>query len=231
MGVTTKATAHVIKLNNLKQTQSDLIQRSNSLHSSNSIKRSKSQRRLEAASAGGKIRQRERVRSPLGESNLASDSDQDTCSGSDSDEETTAKHVATTRRKSRAEKDLDNPFMTEAELISFGPAPTPRSTKSNRSSNPFLSASEYSESSTMVGGAPEPVFTSMAISLAGDDLMSSPISDLVSANLRPWTTSGSTGMRDSTFSTASTSRSSTRGDGEEIMIFWDGHRDSKASNL
>ncbi|GJJ68636.1 hypothetical protein EMPS_00982 [Entomortierella parvispora] len=227
MGVTTKATAQVMKLNNLKQTKSDLIQRSNTLHSSNSIKRSKSQRRLEAASAGGKTRQR--VRSPLGESNSASDSEQD--NGSASDRETTARHVATTRRQSKTDKEHDNPFMTEEELISFEPSSTPKSTTSNRSSNPFLSASEYSTSSTMVGGATEPVFTSMAISLAGDDLISSPISDMMSANLRPWTSGSSTGMRDSTFSTASDSRSSTRGDGEEIMIFWDGHRDSKASNL
>lgn len=54
-------------------------------------------------------------------------------------------------------------------------------------------------------------------------------------NLRPWTSNrgsggGGPGHRDSTFSTGSDVRSlSTRADGEEIMIFWDGHRDSKGS--
>jgi hypothetical protein len=38
--------------------------------------------------------------------------------------------------------------------------------------------------------------------------------------------------RDSTFSTLSDGRSTTtRGEGEEIMIFWDGHRGSRTSNL
>ncbi|KAG0054213.1 hypothetical protein BGZ83_011734 [Gryganskiella cystojenkinii] len=226
MGVSHKATAQVMKLNNLKATKSDLIQRSNSLHSSNSIKRSKSQRRVDAAAgrtAGT------RVRSPLGGNMSASDSDQEE---SGSDGASTAIHTTTTTRRrsgqpSSSDKDPSNPFMSEAELISFGPSTSTATKCSNRSSNPFLSASESMAGST----APSPVFTSMAISLAGDDLLSSPISALESANLRPWTTSSSTTLRDSTFSTASDSRSSTRGDGEEIMIFWDGHRDSKASNL
>ncbi|KAF9428665.1 hypothetical protein BGZ94_001544 [Podila epigama] len=52
--------------------------------------------------------------------------------------------------------------------------------------------------------------------------------------LRPWTSGqgigGVAGSRDSTFSMTSDARSlSTRADGEEIMIFWDGHRDSRVS--
>ncbi|KAF9582053.1 hypothetical protein BGW38_000717 [Lunasporangiospora selenospora] len=46
-------------------------------------------------------------------------------------------------------------------------------------------------------------------------------------HLRPWV--NSTG-RDSTLSTLSDSRSSTRGEGEEIMIYWDGNRNSKIAN-
>ncbi|KAF9977416.1 hypothetical protein BGZ73_006043 [Actinomortierella ambigua] len=51
--------------------------------------------------------------------------------------------------------------------------------------------------------------------------------------LRPWArgSMASGGTRDSTFSTASDARSSTRGDGEEIMIFWDGHRNSTRSSV
>ncbi|KAI7818132.1 hypothetical protein BC939DRAFT_299345 [Gamsiella multidivaricata] len=47
MAVTTKATPQVMKLNTIKTTQADLIQRSNTLHSTNSIKRSQSQRHQE----------------------------------------------------------------------------------------------------------------------------------------------------------------------------------------
>ncbi|KAI1305151.1 hypothetical protein EDD11_005012 [Mortierella claussenii] len=257
MAVTAKATPQVMKLNAIKATQSDLIQRSNTLHSSNSIKRSQSQRRLaetKKANAGGIKKP-----SPLGGS-AQTDSDSDR----DSEAEGVHHQTATLRNRrssglSSFESDQDNPFMTEAELASTtnvssytNNTQSSHATKvASRSSNPFLSIAE----STVVGSSTGPntpmspgfsvypsqpgtpmsdsttVFTSMPISLSDHQPLDSddPLAGLPAPNLRPWTSSSaSNALRDSTFSTVSDSRSSTRGDGEEIMIFWDGQRDSKA---
>ncbi|KAF9947971.1 hypothetical protein BGZ70_002413 [Mortierella alpina] len=263
MAVTSKATPQVMRLNTIKATQSDLIQRSNTLHSSNSIKRSKSQRRLADAKSNTKP-------SPLAgvsHGNAESDSEQE--SDSDSQSQDTRVRGRGARRPSAASTTgsdhAHNPFMSQAELSAGAGGPSlspslkpsydpndnvntssPSPTPSHRSSNPFLSLSETtatcpSDRNTAYSSAPSSpmsdsatVFASIPITL-GDHHYdpSSPISDLPEPNLRPWTNSGSTTMRDSTFSTMSDARSSTRGDGEEIMIFWDGNRDrdSKASNM
>ncbi|KAG0243046.1 hypothetical protein BGX31_011281 [Mortierella sp. GBA43] len=216
MAVTTKATPQVMKLNAIKATQSDLIQRSNTLHSSNSVKRSKSQR---------KLANKDRNPSPL-----ASAQPED---GPDNDSD----------MESPSEDDEGNPFMTEAELAtatnvssytndthdsSVTRAPSPYS------NNPFLSLAETKAMSHVTSPPGTPmsettVFASVPISL--EDQQYDPLADLAGGGvrLRPWATSGPTAMRDSTFSTMSDGRS-TRGDGEEIMIFWDGSRDSR-SNL
>ncbi|KAF9133814.1 hypothetical protein BGW39_008857 [Mortierella sp. 14UC] len=56
MAVTNKATPQLLRLHNIKKNNSDMIQRSNSLHSSNSIKRTKSQRRVaEANKSAGQL--------------------------------------------------------------------------------------------------------------------------------------------------------------------------------
>ncbi|KAF9573457.1 hypothetical protein EC968_008542 [Mortierella alpina] len=264
MAVTSKATPQVMRLNTIKATQSDLIQRSNTLHSSNSIKRSKSQRRLADAKNNTKP-------SPLAGSahqNAESDSEQE--ADSDNQSQDTRVIGRGARRPSAVSTSgsdhANNPFMSQAELSagagagsslspSLKPSHDPNAnfrnsssspTPSHRSSNPFLSQSETaaaysSDRNTAYSSAPSSpmsdsatVFASIPITL-GDHHYdpSSPLSDLPEPNLRPWTNSGSTTMRDSTFSTMSDARSSTRGDGEEIMIFWDGNRDrdSKASNM
>ncbi|KAF9938165.1 hypothetical protein BGZ67_000428 [Mortierella alpina] len=263
MAVTSKATPQVMRLNTIKATQSDLIQRSNSLHSSNSIGRSKSQRRLADAKSNTKS-------SPLaGNAHGNAESDAELEIDSDNQSQDTRVRGRGARRPSAVSTSgsdhANNPFMSQAELSagagvsslspSLKPSHDPSAdvdltssspTPSHRSSNPFLSLSETagtcsSDRNTAYSSAPSSpmsdsatVFASIPITL-GDHLYdpSSPLSDLPEPNLRPWTNSGSTTMRDSTFSTMSDARSSTRGDGEEIMIFWDGNRarDSKASNM
>ncbi|KAF9574959.1 hypothetical protein BGW38_008266, partial [Lunasporangiospora selenospora] len=250
MGVSTTATPQVMKLNTIKATQSDLIQRSNTLHSSNSIKRSNSKRLLDTkakSSGNGHSRSNTKNPSPLG-SSTGDRSDSD----SDQEDMTSMSQATRTRRPSAGSTTIhsvgshdDNPFMSKDELSSSPGTPeTPGTSRklSSRSSNPFLLPSEpisvstsrpsstfsYSPSTS----SPSSLYASIPIALVPSD-PNSPISDLPEVNLRPWASGGpSSALRDSTFSTMSDSRSSTRGDGEEIMIFWGGqHRDSKASNM
>ncbi|KAF9090129.1 hypothetical protein BGX27_002330 [Mortierella sp. AM989] len=250
MAVTKNATPQVMKLNAIKANQSDLIHRSNSLHSSNSAERSKSQRRI----ADTKNNLRGKNPSPLGNEQHYSGSDLD----SDGDETYTGTGRNVFKRSSSApsamsDYDGSNPFMTETEKAALTHSSTftdhtrrsSTARATSRSSNPFLSIAEstiittptsssFSTTSSQPGSPMSDttaVFASIPITLGGDHFDNDdPLSGLPTPNLRPWApSSASTAMRDSTFSTLSDSRSSTRGDGEEIMIFWDGHRDSKAN--
>jgi hypothetical protein len=207
MAVTAKATPQVMKLGAIKATQSDFTQRSNTL--SNTVKRSKSQRKPTEKGAHRP--------SPLA-GQQASDG------GSDSE----------------SEDDTENPFMSDAELA-MSTNNTRNSnitrTPSTYSDNPFLSQAEARAISSLMSTPPDTpmsettVFTSVPISV--EDQQYDPLEDLAGGGvkLRPW--AGGSGaaapLRDSTFSTMSDGRSSTRGDGEEIMIFWDGHRDSRTN--
>ncbi|KAF8932282.1 hypothetical protein BGZ47_011466 [Haplosporangium gracile] len=293
MAVTTKATPQVMNFNTIKATQSDLIQRSNTLHSTNSIKRSTSQRRIadakntaNTAATGG-----HRTPSPLAgggssdSTHVLSDSD-DNDSDPESSTSTSVVQTAHMRRRSAGKQSLldstHNPFMSPTELLVTGSAlPSPsgssvsghngdtlvsqKGSSTYRNSNPFMS---HSESATLIPdlsspnintsstnnrfstlssstSAPSPAlsasstFASIPIRLGGDIVDDSndplsPFADLAGgSNLRPWMSSGTPALRDSTFSNMSDARSSTRGDGEEIMIFWGGqhNRDSKASNM
>ncbi|KAF9438488.1 hypothetical protein BGZ76_007470 [Entomortierella beljakovae] len=242
MAVTSKATPQVMRLNAIKANQSDLIQRSNTLHSSNSIKRTLSQRRIAETKINANASST-KPPSPLGDIHSMYDQD------SDADP---FYSVSGSKRSSSAPSMLSsystsNPFMTEAELST---SPTSFSSFSNntrrtstakansRSSNPFLSVAESTMSPSSTSGSFTPassqpgspmsdttaVFASIPITFGDHYNEDDPLSGLPAPNLRPWTTSSeSSAMRDSTFSTISDSRSSTRGDGEEIMIFWEGH--------
>ncbi|KAK3838674.1 MAG: hypothetical protein JOS17DRAFT_730902 [Linnemannia elongata] len=297
MAVTAKATPQVMNFTAIKANQADLIQRSNTLHSSNSIKRSTSQRRIADAkkntanttnttATGGY-----RTPSPLagggssGSTHVLSDSD-DNESDAESSTGTSVTQTAHMRQQSAGKQNLmdstHNPFMSPTELLATGSAlPSPagssvsghngdtlvslKGSSTYRNSNPFMS---QSESATLIPelspntntfstnnrfstlssstSAPSPAlsasstFASIPIRLGGDIVDDgsndplSPFADLAGGgNLRPWMSSGTPALRDSTFSTMSDARSSTRGDGEEIMIFWGGqhNRDSKASNM
>ncbi|KAG0320243.1 hypothetical protein BGZ97_000394 [Linnemannia gamsii] len=292
MAVTTKATPQVMNFNAIKASQSDLIQRSNTLHSTNSIKRSTSQRRIADAkknTTNTTTAGVQRTPSPLaggarsGSTHVLSDSDEND-SDPESSNGTSVTQTAHMKRRSAEKQNLmdsnNNPFMSPSELLTSGSAlPSPSgtsvtrhnedtlvsrkgSTSPYRTSNPFMS---QSESATLIPGLspdthaassnrfstvsssshPSPAlsasstFASIPIRLGGDIIDDSndplsPFADLAGgSNLRPWMSSGTPALRDSTFSTMSDARSSTRGDGEEIMIFWGGqhNRDSKASNI
>ncbi|KAF9348225.1 hypothetical protein BGX26_000333 [Mortierella sp. AD094] len=247
MAVTSKATPQVMKLGAIKANQSDLIHRSNSLHTSNSVKRSQSQRRIAKAknNTGGKNP------SPLGLVEYFDRSDTD--ADSDIDGINAQLGGSKDNRLSALSDVSSNPFMTEEELASSTNTSsiTNRARRSStdtratsRSSNPFLSIAEstivssptsnlFTPTSSQPGSPMSDttaVFASIPITLGDPFNNDDPLSGLPAPNLRPWTSSSaSTAMRDSTFSTISDSRSSTRGDGEEIMIFWGGDRDSKAN--
>ncbi|KAG0260663.1 hypothetical protein BG011_001726 [Mortierella polycephala] len=252
MAVPSKATPQVMRLNTIKATKSDLIQRSNTLHSSNSIQRSRSQRRIADANNSSNSGSSRMNPSPLSGAQSDTESEQ----GSDHDDASRARAVQTRRPSaaSTAESDAANPFLSQAELTAEETSPSnarqhhrnSTANASTRSSNPFLSISEStavaSNTNTMYSTSTSSpstptsesatVFASIPITLADHHYdPNDPTAGLPEPNLRPWTSSGSVALRDSTFSTLSDARSSTRGDGEEIMIFWDGHRDSKASNL
>ncbi|KAF9125575.1 hypothetical protein BGW39_007303 [Mortierella sp. 14UC] len=301
MAVTAKATPQVMKLGTIKATQSDLIQRSNTLHSSNSINRSTSQRRIADAkkNTATNATTGQRNPSPLaGGAQVASDdSDHESDPEDNGDGNTSTTQTRHMKRQSAGKQNyLDNinssnnthnPFMSPSELLTTGtpltsPTETLTSSRHNyngdtlvsrgshyRNSNPFMTQSESAtlvpdfhnsknnnsdnnnRFSTVSSSAPSPAlspsstFASIPIRLGHEDDDSDPLSpfaDLAGGgNLRPWMSSGSGGggagvgtpLRDSTFSTMSDARSSTRGDGEEIMIFWGGqhNRDSKASNM
>ncbi|KAG0234265.1 hypothetical protein BGW42_006770 [Actinomortierella wolfii] len=272
-----KATPQVMRLNTIKKEKSDLIQRSNSLHSNNSLKRSKSQRQLAKA--------REKSRSPLASAQksvneggaagqprrnspttgLESDSDED-----DEDEDDGTLGVRCDGN------DAGSPFRDTQEPIEYTPAvmvtgPSARSSMRSTSSgqgggvssnggvsrprsptmvlgplpidktqsHTMMTTSSANSTSTIVVTPNSKLDSSMTIHRGGgeeydddDDPLS--LLDIQGAHrLRPWArgSMASGGTRDSTFSTSSDARSSTRGDGEEIMIFWDGHRNSTRSSV
>ncbi|KAG0340551.1 hypothetical protein BG004_006361 [Podila humilis] len=248
MGVTTKATPQVMKLQTIKQTNNELIQRSNSLHTSNSIKRTNSQRHLASVklnAKGGYSRNRRQQNnpSPLGGDGGRSDND-------DEDESDKDERSKSGRRPSSTLSD-NNPFLSNAEKAKgasgFQPVVATTSATSSSSSssrNPFLSPMESGEISLSLATGTTTVASSKSIpDLQDSHELYSPFDPemmMHSTRLTPWANNnnndggGGGASRESTFSTASDARSSTRGDGEEIMIFWGGthsNRSSKASDM
>lgn len=263
MAVKAKATPQVIRLNTIKAANSDLIQRSNSLHSSNSIKRTKSQRRLAEAKQG-----KDSPSSPLGpnpfEQEEAQAMEQEEHIQEPEYDYTPAVILTGPSARSSAQSSMSvqripgptmvleprpiqklatSPSSTPSTLVST-PATTPTPTAlvsllasaptSPTSRNPFTSPSSSPTT------ASHPPTGTPRISFEPTDPFSMEVQDTFDVehelgNLRPWTSNRGSGgrgpgHRDSTFSTGSDARSlSTRADGEEIMIFWDGHRDSKVS--
>ncbi|KAG0025438.1 hypothetical protein BGZ81_007144 [Podila clonocystis] len=265
MAVKAKATPQLIRLNTIKAANSDLIQRSNSLHSSNSIKRTKSQRRLAEAKKLGK---NSIPTSPLGSNPFEQETD---VQAMDQEEHIlepeyeytpavmlTGPSARSSAQSSKSVRRIPGPTMVLEPRPIQKPQPSPSSTSSTlvptptstpgptapvsllaspsptspRTRNPFTSPSP---SPTMA--SPPATGAAPRISFEPTDPFSMEVQDNFDieqemGNLRPWTSNRGSGggQRDSTFSTGSDARSlSTRADGEEIMIFWDGHRDSKVS--
>ncbi|KAG0022189.1 hypothetical protein BGZ82_011085 [Podila clonocystis] len=216
MDVTAKATPQVMKLQTIKQTNTELIQRSNSLHTSNSIKRSNSCNvaSVKLNSKGGYSRNRRQQNpSPLG----AQSGDDDY-----SDDEAIYKGNSDNHKRPLSTLSDNNPFLSMEERS--------RSTDdfSISTRNPFESPLESEFSSVPLTST-----TARSSTIIPDSRQSLEYSPFdPPARLTPWANDGPS--RDSTFSTASDARSSTRGDGEEIMIFWGGshtNRNSKVSGM
>ncbi|KAF9299779.1 hypothetical protein BGZ74_008662 [Mortierella antarctica] len=216
MDVTAKATPQVMKLHTIKQTNTELIQRSNSLHTSNSIKRSNSRNMASVRlnSKGGYSRNRRQQNpSPLG---AQSDDDDD------SNDDTENKDNNDSHERPLSTMSDNNPFLSMEE----------RSKSADDCSistrNPFESPREIEFSSVPLSST-----TARSSTIIPDSRQSLEYSPFhPPARLTPWANDGPS--RDSTLSTASDARSSTRGDGEEIMIFWGGshtNRNSKASDM
>ncbi|KAG0333967.1 hypothetical protein BG000_008752 [Podila horticola] len=216
MDVTAKATPQVMKLHTIKQNNTELIQRSNSLHTSNSIKRSNSRglTSVKLNSKGGYSRSRRQQNpSPLG-----AQSDDDV----DSDDDTVNKDNNDNHERPLSIMSDNNPFLSVEERSKS----TDDYSISTR--NPFESPLESEFSSVPLTSTT--ARSSTIIPDSRQSLECSPFDPPV--RLTPWANDGPS--RDSTFSTASDARSSTRGDGEEIMIFWGGshtNRNSKASDM
>ncbi|KAF9326858.1 hypothetical protein BG006_009757 [Podila minutissima] len=216
MDVTAKATPQVMKLHTIKQTNTELIQRSNTLHTSNSIKRSNSRNvaSVKLNSKGGYSRNRQQQNpSPLG---AQSDDDDD------SNDDTENKDNNDSHERPLSTMSDNNPFLSIEE----------RSKSADDCSistrNPFESPRETEFSSVSLSST-----TARGSTIIPDSRQSLEYSPFhPPARLTPWANDGPS--RDSTLSTASDARSSTRGDGEEIMIFWGGshtNRNSKASDM
>ncbi|KAF9112194.1 hypothetical protein BGX27_003795 [Mortierella sp. AM989] len=279
MAMNNKATPKLLKLNAIKTNNSDMIQRSNSLHSSNSIKRTQSQRRVATAAAAAAANralrdedQKEKTKGNLSDETIQSENRDNVqqvlqqytpavmVTGPSA--RSSAQSTASTKRKSRP------PNMV------LEPRPLHPSYHVNQSSSPTRSL-QSDVSDIAISGPSTKVTTSVSTPVTLASILTStintslppasasPTQSLPTGNLNnlrhsaevlegderrvPWsstphhsspnnndkaaTVNSPPTTRNSTFSTQSDSRSTiTRGDGEEIMIFWDGHRDSRSSD-
>ncbi|KAF9927100.1 hypothetical protein FBU30_003488 [Linnemannia zychae] len=271
MAVSNKATPQLLRLHTIKNSNSDLIQRSNSLHSSNSIKRAKSQRRIADQSSRSEGADGKKLYDALEQLHNPQEPEQ---------QYTPAVMVTGPSARSSAQSTISNkrgpnlpsmvleprPLHPNYYIRQHSPAspvtpvtpPTPtlpvvesQTTMQQSASSPTALASLLASTSTATPtiststispsqSAPPSVMRSYP-SLIQHPLQSSLPSQPGTGNgntsslgLDPNHLSQSTTppTRDSTFSTLSDGRSTTtRGEGEEIMIFWDGHRGSRTSNL
>ncbi|KAG0329590.1 hypothetical protein BG004_002300 [Podila humilis] len=161
-------------------------------------------------------------------------------SSSSSSSSSTPLHSPTSPRMPR------NPFISPP--TSPTPTPPPQSPSASRVTTPIKSSSQSAAVTavTAVTTTTKPTASTDTATTAPPRISFEPTDpfsmelhdsfdmDHTFGNLRPWASNNhhhqNRGHRDSTFSTGSSARSlSTRADGEEIMIFWDGHRDSKVS--
>ncbi|KAG0357293.1 hypothetical protein BG005_003687 [Podila minutissima] len=265
MAVKAKATPQLIRLNTIKAANSDLIQRSNSLHSSNSIKRTKSQRRLAEVKKLGK---NSAPSSPLGLNPFEQEPEPRTMDQEEQIQEPeyeftpavmlTGPSARSSAQSSTSIRRIPGPTMVLEPRPIQKPQPSPSSTSSTlvptptttpaptalvsllaspSPTSPWTHNPFTSPSPSPTTASPPPAGAAPRISFEPTDPFSVEVQDNIDidqemGNLRPWTSNRGSGggRRDSTFSSGSDARSlSTRTDGEEIMIFWDGHRDSKGS--
>ncbi|KAF9205737.1 hypothetical protein BGZ49_003578 [Haplosporangium sp. Z 27] len=261
MPMNNKATPKLLRLNAIKASNSELIQRSNSLHSSNSIKRTQSQKR--AATKRGEDQKKE-VMDNSPDKAIQREDQQDEQQYTPAvmvtgpSARSSAQSTSPTKRKPKPPNIVLEPRPLHPNY-NVDQLPSPTKTLQNSTPNTDTPGSQKIVTSsistpaalvsilTPIASANQTtVFTSSTPSLPtkGQDYITYSAEVLEGEERRtpgsysPNNHSGGNSKyisnpiaRNSTFSTQSDSRSTiTRGDGEEITIFWDGHRDSRASN-
>ncbi|KAG9061508.1 hypothetical protein KI688_007086 [Linnemannia hyalina] len=266
MAIGNKATPQLLRLHTIKSSNSDMIQRSNTLHSSNSIKRTKSQRRVAEANKSAKLQgQGNNNNNPGGEGSQPNDALEQLQAQPEPEQQyTPAVMVTGPSARSSAQSTVSNQQAPSLPSMVLEPRPLHSSYHTDQSSIPSPATpatpppqtSGAQTTTTIQHSASAP--TALASLLASTSTTFPTIPSSVSAPpsappsamhaypslVQPSPMSPPGGgpshlsqspaapTRNSTFSTLSDGRSTTtRGEGEEIMIFWDGHRGSKTSNL
>ncbi|CAO3571448.1 unnamed protein product [Mortierella alpina] len=258
IAVTNKATPQLLRLNNVKANNSEMIQRSNTLHSSNSIKRTQSQRRQAQAKRSASQRNKVGTNQVQGQENMH---DQQT---EDETLFTPAVMITGPSARSSAQSVTSTDQRSNIPNMVLEPRPLHRNysgrraetAASKRDNETYTGVSEpvtspSSAHSAVVSLAPP----AMTAPLSASPLVSTPASvsstgttnvevlQAESERLRPQLVSSDSSperpavhsflqQRDSssTVSTASDTRSTITRDGEEIMIFWDGPPNSRGSH-
>jgi len=260
MAVTNKATPQLLRLQNIKTCNSDLIQRSNSLHSSNSIKRSRSQWRVAEAN---RFRGQQGLGDSQGEGSSQLHDALEQLQGYQEPEQqfTPAVMITGPSARSSAQSTVSNKRAPSLPSMVLEPRPlhpnyhthpsppspvTPpaalssgsgvQATIQHSASAPTALVSLLASTSTTMPTIPTSISSQSAppsAMRAYPSMVQHQQQASTSHQGGPHLSQAATSpTRDSTFSTLSDARSTTtRGEGEEIMIFWDGHRGSRSSNL
>ncbi|KAF9968788.1 hypothetical protein BGZ70_007674 [Mortierella alpina] len=259
MAVTNKATPQLLRLNNIKANNSEMIQRSNTLHSSNSIKRTQSQRRQAQAKRSASQRSKVGTNPLQGQENIHDQQIEDETLF------TPAVMITGPSARSSAQSATSTDQRPNIPNMVLEPRPLHRNYSSRRAETSSTSkrdnetCTDVSESVTSASSAHSAAVplapAAMTAPLSVSPLVSTPanvstagatnvdVLEVVSERLRPQHTStdpspekppvnSSIQQRDSssTVSTASDTRSTITRDGEEIMIFWDGPPNSRGSH-
>ncbi|KAF9365704.1 hypothetical protein BGX34_008854 [Mortierella sp. NVP85] len=261
MVMNTKAKPKIMRLNMVKTNNKGMIQRSNSLHSNNSLKRSASQRRIREANAQG---------SHSGQQGIAGDKEELPDSDQSSDETdhygdglplsgtlrfTPAVMITAPSTRSSAQSMLSTkrkpdvvleprPLHPSYHVKQSSPKPKPA--QSSPVAEPTLEPASTTPTSAAASpstSSPNLILPSVLVEPPSEAEESQPpqsSSDAATSTLDPVQHDANgqklqssnllLASRSSTFSAASDLRSTaTRGDGEEITIFWDGKRDSNVA--
>ncbi|KAG0058858.1 hypothetical protein BGZ89_000911 [Linnemannia elongata] len=270
MAISNKATPQLLRLHTIKSSNSDMIQRSNSLHSSNSIKRTKSQRRVAEANKSARLQgqgnNNKNNNNPDGEGSQLHDALEQLQAQPEPEQQyTPAVMITGPSARSSAQSTVSNKGAPSPPSMVLEPRPLHPSYSTHQSSIPSPVTpvtppppppTSGTQTATIQHSVSAP--TALASLLATTSTTPPTISTSISAPhsappsamhaypslVQPSPTSPPSGgpsnfsqsptapTRDSTLSTLSDGRSTTtRGEGEEIMIFWDGQRGSRTSNL
>ncbi|KAF9360532.1 hypothetical protein BGX26_008952 [Mortierella sp. AD094] len=274
MAMNNKVTPKLMRLNAIKADNSELIQRSNSLHSSNSIKRTQSQRRAAVNQVQVEVDRNGRTTGESSDRTIPSGNHEHAPQNQQQytpavmvtgpSARSSAQSTASTKRKPRPPNMVLEPRPLHPSYhINLSPSPTKSlqnevqttvasgpSMKVTASASTPIALASILTSTSNINQPPASASSTRSLPTRDEDYGKYGAEILEGCERRaPWSASpkdpGCSNnnnaansntppppiTRNSTFSTQSDSRSTiARGDGEEIMIFWDGHRDSRSSD-